>query len=89
MLALLESAGFRAFRPRGAYYIMADISGFGFADDGQCVRHLIEKVGGAAVPGSSSFSNPDHGATLMRFCFCKKYEILKEAGERVSQLKRR
>jgi hypothetical protein len=35
MLALLESAGFRAFRTRGAYYIMADISGFGFADDVQ------------------------------------------------------
>ena len=51
-------AGFRCFRPRGAYYIMADISGFGYPDDMEFVRHLIEDVGVAAVPGSSFFEDP-------------------------------
>jgi aminotransferase len=86
MLDILKGAGFNCFHPLGAYYVMADISGFGFADDVQCVRHFIEKHGVAAVPGSSFFSDPGSGATLIRFCFCKKYETLKEAGERLSEL---
>jgi aspartate/methionine/tyrosine aminotransferase len=81
LLAMLERAGFRCTRPAGAYYIMADISGFGFLDDVQFVRYLIEKVGIAAVPGSSFFSQPKDGATLIRFCFCKKYETLKSVEE--------
>src|SRR5271154_3494721 len=40
----LEQAGFRCFIPKGAYYVMTDISGFGFADDVSFVRHLIEKA---------------------------------------------
>ena len=49
----LESAGFKCLMPRGAYYVMTDISAFGFADDISFIRHLITKVGVAAVPGSS------------------------------------
>jgi aspartate/methionine/tyrosine aminotransferase len=87
----LEQAGFRCYRPYGAYYIMTDISGFGFADDLTFVRHLIENVGVAAVPGSSFFSdsetsNSNPGATLIRFCFCKKYETLDEAGVRLRRI---
>jgi aminotransferase len=79
-LPVLERAGFRCFRPRGAYYIMTDISGFGFPDDVTFVKHLIERIGVAAVPGSSFFSNIIKGASFIRFCFCKKYETLKRAG---------
>jgi len=86
MLDILKGAGFKCFHPLGAYYVMTDISGFGFADDVQCVRHLIEKHGVAAVPGSSFFADSCSGATLIRFCFCKNYETLKEAGERLSEL---
>lgn len=86
MLAILERAGFRCFRPRGAYYIMADISGFGFADDLSFIRHLIETVGVAAVPGSSFFQHAEDGATLIRFCFCKKYETLKAAQQRLIRI---
>ncbi len=82
MLEMLERAGFRCFRPRGAYYVMADISAFGFEDDVQFARHLIEDVGVAAVPGSSFFFHPEEGSKLIRFCFCKKYETLKLADER-------
>jgi aminotransferase len=83
MLDYLTKAGFRCFRPQGAYYVMADISGFGFADDLSFVRHMIEKEGVAAVPGSSFFSNSNQGSALIRFCFCKKYETLKKAGDRL------
>ena len=86
LLERLEQAGFRCYRPNGAYYIMTDISAFGFADDLSFVRHLIENVGVAAVPGSSFFSDSHAGATLIRFCFCKKYETLEKAGDRLRRM---
>jgi aspartate/methionine/tyrosine aminotransferase len=86
MLAMLERAGFRPFRPHGAYYVMADIAGFGFENDVEFTRHLIQHVGIAAVPGSSFFFHPEEGATLIRFCFCKKYETLELANERLLRI---
>ena len=86
MLGLLERAGFRCFKPYGAYYIMTDIAAFGFADDYAMVRHMIQNAGVAAVPGSSFFADPRDGAHLVRFCFCKKDETLEAAGERLSRL---
>ena len=53
ILPELEKAGFKTFRPDGAYYVMTDISGFGFKDDIEFTRHLIREVGVACVPGSS------------------------------------
>ena len=87
ILATLEAAGFRPFRPLGAYYVMAGISAFGFPDDVSFARHLLEKAGVAAVPGSSFFENPADGGGLIRFCFCKKYETLEEAGRRLLTLR--
>ena len=86
MLKVLDEAGFKSFTPRGAYYILCDISGFGYADDMAFCRHLIEDIGIAAVPGSSFFEDPRNGSQLIRFCFCKKYETLKEAQDRLRKL---
>jgi aspartate/methionine/tyrosine aminotransferase len=86
MLEVLEETGFKPVRPQGAYYIMADISGFGYADDMAFARHLIEDLKVAAVPGSSFFENPAEGAHFIRFCFCKKYETLRVARERLKQI---
>ncbi len=83
MMDVLEKAGFRCFRPDGAYYIMSDISGFGMKDDYAMVRHMIENAGVAAVPGSSFFADPRDGSNLVRFCFCKKQETIEEAGRRL------
>jgi aminotransferase len=88
VLDLLTHAGFMCTRPSGAYYVMTDISGFGFADDVTFVRHLIEDAGVAAVPGSSFFDDPAEGAHLVRFCFCKRDETLREAGKRLAGLRR-
>jgi aminotransferase len=86
LLPVLENAGFGTFRPDGAYYIMTDISGFGFANDVEFTRHLIREVGVACVPGSSFFSVPGRGAQQVRFCFCKKDETLHLAAERLEKL---
>ena len=85
-LEILENAGFRCFLPKGAYYIMADISGFGFPNDVAFARHLVEHVGVAAVPGSSFYHNSNAGSQQIRFCFCKKYETLSAAGAKLAQL---
>ena len=87
LVASLEDAGMRCSIPRGAYYVMADISALGFHDDVSFVRHLIEKVGIAAVPGSSFFSRSGEGNNWVRFCFCKKYETLEIARQQFRRLK--
>ena len=87
MLAILEQAGFRCFKPSGAYYIMTDISDFGFPDDVTFARHLVSKIGVAAVPGSSFYSNPADGAQQLRFAFCKTEATLAEASRRLSRLR--
>jgi len=89
LLGVLEAAGFGTFVPDGAYYIMTDISAFGFKDDVEFTRHLIREVGVACVPGSSFYSVPELGAQQVRFCFCKKDETLQLAAERLEKLRSR
>jgi len=87
MLEILESAGFRCYVPKGAYYIMCAIDAFDFRDDIDFCRHLVEEIGVAAVPGSSFFSDPANGRNLVRFCFAKNEETLELARVRLNRLK--
>ncbi len=89
LLPVLRDAGFKTFSPDGAYYIMTDISAFGFANDVEFTKHLIREVGVACVPGSSFYSIPELGAQQVRFCFCKKDETLLLAAERLETLRSR
>ena len=80
------STGFKPVVPKGAYYIMADISAFGFPDDFTFALHLVDEIGVAAVPGSSFFESKAEGSQIVRFCFCKKFETLEAAEERLKKL---
>jgi aspartate/methionine/tyrosine aminotransferase len=86
LMPALTAAGFKCFRPRGAYYVMTDISAFGFQDDVSFARYLVQEIGVAAVPGSSFYRDPKDGAGQVRFAFCKKPETLDEAARRLSKL---
>lgn len=88
MLAVLAEAGFRCFKPHGAYYIMTDISSFGFRNDVEFARYLVQEIGVAVVPGSSFYSQPAAGAQQVRFAFCKTEATLDEAARRLQKLKR-
>lgn len=79
----LVDAGFSPRRPDGAYYILCDISRFGFADDVAFAHWLVRDVGVAGVPGSSFYSRPELGKDLIRFTFCKTEDLLREAAERL------
>jgi aspartate/methionine/tyrosine aminotransferase len=87
LLGILTGAGFRCFKPRGAYYIMTDISGFGFPDDVAFAKYLVREIGVAAVPGSSFYRNPSDGRTHLRFTFCKTEKTFEAAAERLAKLK--
>jgi aminotransferase len=89
LMPALTEAGFRCFRPRGAYYVMTDISAFGFADDVGFTKYLVKEVGVAAVPGSSFYNDPRDGARQVRFAFCKRDATLDEAGQRLKKLRER
>ncbi len=86
LVPALENAGFRAFVPRGAYYVMTDISGFGFPDDVAFARHMVADIGVAAVPGSSFYSDPTAGRQRLRFHFARRRETLEAAVERLGRL---
>ena len=89
LMPALTEAGFRCFRPRGAYYVMTDISGFGFVDDVAFTKYLVKEIGVAAVPGSSFYNDPRDGAKQVRFAFCKKDATLDEAGKKLKKLRDR
>ena len=88
-LPALEAAGFRCFKPHGAYYIMTDISGFGFESDIDFARTMIHEAGVAAVPGSSFYSHVGLGRQQIRFCYSKTDATLDEAARRLQRLVRK
>ncbi|MEZ4414442.1 MAG: aminotransferase class I/II-fold pyridoxal phosphate-dependent enzyme [Gemmatimonadota bacterium] len=81
----LRAAGFRCSVPQGAYYVLADFSGLSDEDDDTFARRLTREAGVAPVPGSSFFSDPAMGRSLVRFAFCKRLETLVQAGERLAR----
>jgi aminotransferase len=86
LLDILERHHFVCYKPYGAYYIMTDISAFGFSDDVEFTRYLIKDVGVAGVPGSSFYKNSQNGKTKLRFCYCKRDETILEADRRLAKL---
>ena len=87
LLGILTGAGFHCFKPHGAYYIMTDISSFGFPDDITFAKFLVKEIGVAAVPGSSFYQNPVDGRAHLRFTFCKMEKTFQAAAERLAKLK--
>ena len=71
--------------PQGAYYVLMDISEFGYDSDLEFCEELAAKVGVGAVPGSSFFREPVNH--LIRFHFAKKDETLNDALNRLEALR--
>ena len=77
-------------KPRGAYYIMADIRPLGWDDDVACAFHLAKDIGVAVVPGSSFYrKETPEGAHYIRFCFCKQMSTLETACNRLEKLSKK
>ena len=86
---LLERAGLPTLPVQGSYFISADISGLGFADDRTFCRFLTTELGVAAIPTSAFYNDPANAPALARFCFAKQRATLEAAGERLQRLRER
>ena len=90
LLGLIEAAGFVAYKPRGAYYILTEaahfLRRFRCEDDTAFAMYLVKEVGVTTVPGSSFYAHPELGRTKIRFCFPKTDDMLQEAGRRLQKL---
>ena len=89
LVPALKKAGFDCSHPEGAYYVLADFSALSDEDDTTFSKRLAREAGVAPVPGSSFFSEPERGHSLVRFVFCKRLPTLEEAGERLLEFARR
>ena len=90
LFSKVEEAGFKAFKPKGAYYILTDVAHwlpeYNCADDHEFAMFLVKEIGVATVPGSSFYSTKGLGRTKIRFCFPKTDDMLIEAGRRLQKL---
>ena len=81
----LRNIGLSFVEPQGAYYVMVDISEFGYGNDYDFAVDLARKVGVGSVPGSSFFKEDVHD--YVRFHFAKKDETLKAALDRLAEIR--
>ena len=83
----LDEIGLRHNLPEGTYFILLDISEFGFESDLEFCETLARDVGVGAVPGSSFFREPVNH--LIRLHFAKDMDVLEEALNRLSDIKKK
>ena len=86
LLGYLDQTGLAYTRPEGAYFVMLDISPFGYASDVEFAHWMAKEIGVAPVPGSSFFAKGEN--RYVRLNFAKKPATLHAAGERLLKLKR-
>ena len=80
MAAGLREIGFRVYEPDGTYFITTDISPLGERDAMEFCLGLPDRAGVVAIPSAVFYDDhPDEGRTMVRFAFCKRPELLKEA----------
>jgi aminotransferase len=103
LVTTLNETGLKPLVPQAAYYVMADISDVTRDDDVSFCHYLLKEIGVASVPGSSFYGGAPSGgrsvdslrmasgnpveSSLIRFCFCKKYETLEAARSRLLRLR--
>lgn len=81
----LKNAGLTPILPKGAYYVLSDISNVPGQTSKEKAMYILHKTGVASVPGEAFYSN-NKGNNIARFCFAKRDHILQEAAQRLSLL---
>ena len=82
LCAGLEAAGLHPITPAGTYFVNADVG----IDAVEFCRELPQKCGIVAIPTSVFYDDPSAAATLVRFAFCKRSEVIAEAARRLADL---
>ncbi|MFF8427147.1 pyridoxal phosphate-dependent aminotransferase [Streptomyces sp. NPDC016566] len=86
LAAGLTEAGFEVFKPAGTYFITTDIRPLGEKDGFAFCRALPERAGVVAIPNAVFYDDREAGAPFVRFAFCKREEVLREAAERLRRI---
>ncbi len=81
----LEDLKIAHTEPQGAYYVLLDVSEYGYESDLEFCEKLAEKVGVGAVPGSSFFREPEN--RYIRMHFAKRTETLNDALNRLENMR--
>ena len=84
----LIGAGLRVSVPDGTYFVVADVGQLGIEDAMEFARELPVRVGVTAIPVQAFHDAPDAARTLLRFAFCKRDGVLREAAGRLALLAR-
>lgn len=82
----LSDIGLKYTEPQGAYYVLLDISEFGYESDTDFCIDMAQKVGVGAVPGSSFFKEPNN--SMVRLHFAKQDETLNKALDRLADIRK-
>jgi N-succinyldiaminopimelate aminotransferase len=83
----LSRLGFEVYWPEGTYFITTDIAGLSEADGIEFCRTLPERAGVVAIPSSVFYDDKQAGRTQVRFAFCKREEVLREALTRLAAIR--
>ena len=86
LCAGLAAAGFEVYPPAATYFVTTDIRGLGQADGVEFCRDLPHRAGVVAIPSAVFYDNAEAGRTQVRFAFCKRPEVLREALDRLAKL---
>ncbi len=86
LAADLKEAGFKVYDTAGTYFITTDIRPLGESDGFAFCRSLPQRAGVVAIPNAVFYDHREAGAPFVRFAFCKRTEVLKEAAERLRKL---
>jgi len=87
LVAALRGIGLEVSVPGGTYFVVADAAPLGATDALSFCRELPARAGVAGVPVSVFHDDVDAARTLVRFAFCKKDDVLREAAQRLSVLR--
>lgn len=82
----LSDVGFEVYQPKGTYFVTTDVAGFGVTDALAFCRQLPHLCGVVAIPNSVFYASPGVGTTQVRFAFCKRFDVIDTALERLSGL---
>ncbi|MDQ4075043.1 MAG: methionine aminotransferase [Chloroflexota bacterium] len=87
LMDVLEETGLEPTEPEGSYFILARIDNFPHDNALEFSRFLVREIGVAAIPPGTFYLHPEYGEKLVRFCFCKRWETLEAAAERLVRLR--
>jgi N-succinyldiaminopimelate aminotransferase len=87
----LRAAGFDVFEPQGTFFTVVDAAPLGIDDATDLARRLPSLIGVAAIPVAvfCHEEGAEHTRSMLRFAFCKKFDVIEEGARRLATLRER